>query len=105
MEEYEEEEEPGFFDIRFTRFISNTWISSIWVIVIVVHFLVAIGAAVYSSKVESLDMFLIVLFVISISLPFSRMALEFAVIFLRIETNTRESKEYLREIKELLAQK
>jgi len=30
---------PGFFDIRFTRFITNIYISVIWCIVIATHFL------------------------------------------------------------------
>jgi len=93
------------FDIGFTRFISNTWISIIWVIVIVVHCLGAIGATVYSFNVESPVPFLIALFAVPISLLFCRMVLELGVVFFRIESNTRESKEHLREIKELLAQK
>jgi len=96
---------PGIFDIGFTRFISNTWISIIWVILIIVHFLVAIGATLYSLNVGHPVPFLIASFAVPISLLFSRMALELEVIFFRIETNTRESKKYLREIKELLAQK
>ena len=99
------EQWPGFFDIGFTRFISNTWISIIWFIVIGVHFLAAIGAMICSAAVESPVPFLIALFAVPISLLFSRMALELEVIFFRIETNTRESKEHLREIKELLARK
>ena len=111
LEEYEEKKESsvifdiGFFDIGFTRFISNSWISIIWVIVIVVHILAMIGAAVSFAGEESPVPFLIALFVAPISLLLCRMILELEVIFFRIETNTRESKEHLREIKELLAQK
>ena len=93
------------FDIGFTRFISNAWISIIWVILIIAHFFGAIGAMIYSGNVDSPVLFLIALFAVPISLLFSRMALELAAIFFRIETNTRESKECLREIKELLARK
>jgi len=98
-------ESPGIFDIGFTRFISNTWISIIWVMLITAHFLAAIGATICSFYVGDPVPFLIALFAVPISLLFSRMALELEVIFFRIETNTRESKEHLREIKELLAQK
>jgi len=96
---------PGFFDIGFTRFISNTWISVIWVILIIAHFLAAIAAIAYSSHVGSIVPFLIALFAVPISLFSCRLGLELEVIFFRIESNTRESKECLREIKELLAQK
>jgi len=95
----------GLFDIGFTRFISNTWISIIWVILIIVHFLAAIGATYYSFNEDEPLLFLLALFAVPISLLLCRMSLELKVIFFRIESNTRESKEHLREIKELLAQK
>ena len=110
-------EKPGFFDIGFTRFISNIWISIIWAIVIVVHFfgfiLLLIGTGMIMASgdskapVAALSLSIVILGTagLSLSLLFCRMALELDVILFRIETNTRESKEYLREIKELLAQK
>ena len=97
-------EGTGIFDIGFTRFFSNTWISIIWGIVIGVHFLGVCVALYYLDK-DNWGVPLITLLATPISLLSWRMALELDVIFFRIETNTRKSKEYLREIKELLARK
>jgi len=99
---------PGFFDIGFTRFISNTWISIIWCIVIVVHFLGALGTVFYAFNMDGTTgviSLLVVPLLTAISLLFFRMCLELEVIFFRIESNTRETKEYLREIKEQLERK
>jgi len=89
---------PGIFDIGFTRFISNTWISIIWVILIIVHF---IGGVMFMSVAWSREdgsLFLTTLVTVPISLLLCRMILEVIVIFFRIESN-------MREIKELLAKK
>ena len=102
------EPSSGFFDIGFTRFISNTWISIIWCIVIIVHFLGAIGAMSYAFNTDGTTgviSLLAVPLITLVSLLSCRMALELEVIFFRIETNTRETKEYLREIKEQLGKK
>ena len=96
---------PVFFDIGFTWFISNTWISIIWCIVIAVHFLGALGTVFYAFNMDGTTgaiSLLVVPLVTAISLLFCRMGLELEVIFFRIESNTRETKEYLREIKEQL---
>ena len=96
---------PDFFDIGFTRFISNTWISIIWCIVIFVHFVGALGAMYYAFNTDGTlgaISLLVVPLITAISLLFCRMGLELEVIFFRIESNTRETKEYLREIKEQL---
>ena len=97
---------PGIFDIHFTRFISNTWISIIWVILIIAHF---IGGLMFVSIAGARDdgalLLIIALVAVLFSLLLCRMCLELNVIFFRIESNTRESKECLREIKELLAKK
>jgi len=93
----------GLFDIGFTWFFSNNWISIIWSVVIIVHFLAVLGATFYLFTANNLVPFLIaLLLVIPMSLLFWRMVLELEVIFFRIETNTHETKEYLREIKEQL---
>ena len=67
---------PGIFDIGFTRFISNTWISIIWVLLIIAHFLAAIGAMMFSFNAGSPVPFLIALFAVPTSLLFCRMYLE-----------------------------
>jgi len=105
---YPSASESGILDIGFTRFISNTWISIIWVILIIAHFLVAVGAifmAFNTDQTLGTISLLAVPLTALILLLSSRMALELAVIFFRIETNTRETKEYLCEIKELLGKK
>ena len=87
-------------DIGFTRFITNTWISFIWFLVIVVHFLGALGAMFYAFSIDGGAglLSLLVVPLTLLSLLFSRMALELDVVMFRIETNTRETKEYLRAI-------
>ena len=86
-----------FLDVGFTRFISNILISTIWAL--------AVMAAVVGTFYCFANGDLFVLPFISCSLIVIRLILETTVVFFRIETNTRESKEHLREIKELLAQK
>gem|GEM_PF-1197807 len=97
------EKNTGIFDIGFTRFISNTWISIFWVLLIIAHFSVAIGAMMFSFNAGSPVPLLIALFAAPISLLLFRMILELAVVCFRIESNIRESKNHLREIKELFA--
>ena len=93
----------GFFDIRFTRFITNTWISIIWVIVIIAHFIAPfVVCAVMANTVGGGAP--IVAFVLSVplallSLLFSRMSLELTIVLFRIESNTRATKERLEELK------
>ena len=96
---------PGIFDIHFTRFFENIYITIIWIIVIVAHFIAAIGAVFYSINVESAIPFLIALFAIPLSLLCWRMALELDKVVFRIEKNTRATKDLLREIKEQLGEK
>ena len=95
----------GIFDIGFTRFISNTWISIIWGILITAHIIGAVVCLFAALNNGDPRLFLVALVVVPVSLLLCRMSLELNVIFFRIESNTRESKECLREIKELLAQK
>jgi len=101
------EKSPGIFDIRFTRFITNVWISVIWVIIIVAHFftylcvifgmLISVGMAAQQggedtfagAMMVSLVMFLPVTVGLILSLLFWRMALELIIVIFRIETNTR----------------
>jgi len=100
---------PVLFDIGFTRFFTNILISIIWCIIIFAHFLGAFGAMFYafdSTDRTTRAIFLLAVPLITvISLLFSRMGLEFVAMCFRIEKNTRETKEYLREIKEQLGGK
>ena len=99
-------ETSGFFDIRFTRFITNTLISIVWAITVTITILVSlfcIGIALYSvSQGEATQEILAAAFVVPIAgvlfLLVVRMWLEFIIIVFRIETNTRN----LKEIKEIL---
>ena len=79
----------GFFDIGFTRFITNTWTSILWVLSIGTSFLgcgvailFAIGNGVY-----------ILLFIAPIAtalfLLFMRMSFEITIVLFRIETHLR----------------
>ena len=99
---------PGLFDIHFTRFVSNTWISVIWVIAIIVLFCGALSAIYWAFQVDEMTgmiSLVLVPLITAISLLFTRMALEFDKVVFRIETNTRETKDLLREIKEQLEKK
>jgi len=94
------------FDIRFTRFITTTWISIIWVFVIVLHFLAlgggVIGLALWSNAAQSSHYVteppFWLWFVLPIAVAFSllgfRMSLELMIVIFRIEANTRVAKEY-----------
>ena len=102
---------PGIFDIRFTRFITNVWISIIWVVVIVAHFLgygIAILVtitmvmnvasmvgvnSVFAGAIMLPSVVLLETVLFVLALIFSRMALEVIIVLFRIETNTRVLKE------------
>ena len=102
------EKSPGFFDIHFTRFISNTWVSVIWVIAIIVQFCGALSAIYWAFQADEMTgmiSLVLVPLITAISLLFTRMALEFDKVVFRIESNTRETKDLLREIKEQLGKK
>jgi len=75
------------FDIGFTRFITNVWISIIWIIVIIGH--CSVVPFVYFSLSDNL---LVALLLTLLSLLGSRMLLELIIVIFRIETNTRESE-------------
>ena len=102
------ERPPGFFDIHFTRFISNTWVTIIWVVIIIAHFLgalIAVFSAFNISGEVGMMAFLVTPLATALSLLFWRMALELDKVVFRIEKNTRETKDLLREIKEQLGKK
>ena len=103
-----------FFDIKFTRFITVAWISIIWILLIIAHF-IALAYGLYS--IVQWDMvarkgswgpppppaWLYVVYPILVtgSLLFTRMFLELMIVLFRNEANTRVTKEhYMRVMKE-----
>jgi len=114
----------GFFDIRFTRFITTTWITIIWVFLIIAHTLVLLfaeGALLYAlahsgssedhgyhgyhsyqgpSPLWLLFLMLLWPVIVAGSLVAFRMMLEIIIILFRTEGNTRVTKDYhLRKMK------
>jgi len=100
----------GFFDFGFTRFITNTWISFIWMLTVGITFLawglliLAWGLSIWFIISQGgkfavggfLMRFLMILvspLVAAIYLLFTRMGLEFMVVIFRIETHLRELKD------------
>ena len=90
---------PGFFDIGFTRFISNTWVSIIWVIDIIVACIVAVVGCVAGLVIgvnSEPAAFLLVLAAplgAVLWLLLSRMSLELAIVLFRIESHLRAMRE------------
>ena len=98
----------GFFDIRFTRFITNIVIPILWVITIIVHSLI-FGVVIYIAIMtarngEPLALFLYpvaAVIVLTISLLAWRLFFETIMVFQRIETHLRGIKDkHLPEIKD-----
>ena len=87
------------FDFGFTKFITNTWISFIWALIVVVHILIYIGGLpfvmIVTANSTALDVvsFFVFLIGIPLSLLFSRMSLEAVVVLFRIETHLRTISE------------
>ena len=95
----------GVFDIGFTRFFSNIYVSIVWVLIIIFHFcgaLSTIWGAFRMDEMTGVVSLVLVPLITVISLLCSRMTLEACKAFFRIEKNTRETKDLLREIKEQL---
>jgi len=90
---------PGFFDIGFTRFVTNVWISFIWIIIIMAHalgfitLLVRAGMMLAGGDDEaSLVAFLVMVsgtVGLLLSLLFTRIILEVIIVIFRIETHLR----------------
>ena len=84
---------PGLFDIGFTRFITNTWISIIWVLTIVLTFLGCVGAMVFGASNNAPELFIIAPIASLLSLLFMWMSFEVTIVLLRIETHLRTIRE------------
>ena len=95
----------GIFDISFTRFFENIYIPLLWVIILIFQFCGALSTiywAFYANQTAGMVSLIIVPLFTIILLLSSRMALEYLKITFRIELNTRETRDLLREIKEQL---
>ena len=105
------EESPGFFDFGFTRFVTNTLISIIWVLTVVLTLpfwgiMVLVGLYNMAQAQGEFD-FAIGLLTILLStfsavfgLLFTRIILELIIVMFRIETNTRTLKEWAERVGE-----
>ena len=84
---------PGFFDIGFTRFITNTWTSIFWVLTIVLAFLGCVGAMVFGASNNAPVLFIIAPIAAALFLLFMRMSFELTIVLFRIETHLRTIRE------------
>jgi len=80
---------PGFFDIGFTRFITNTWTSILWVLTIIFALLGCGGAMVFGAFNDAPVLFIIAPIAAALFLLFMRMAFELTIVIFRIETHLR----------------
>jgi len=83
-------------DIGFTKFITNTWVSIIWVLMIVVHgfvALAALGTAFVQDPMLGMVALIGVPLIACFSLLLCRIWLELVIVIFRIESNTRALKD------------
>jgi hypothetical protein len=102
LEQTSVEHSPGIFDIGFTRFVSNTIISIIWVICILAAVIACIGGVLVMMNGNAI-MGIAMILLAPIALLFIRMTLELEVVIFRIESNTRvlsRIEEHLRVLRE-----
>jgi len=94
------QESAGFFDFGFTRFITNTWISFIWIVIVVLAIFLCIAAVLAGlyrvSQGDHAGFVLAVLapIVTPLFLLFARMGLEGIIVLFRIETHLRSIREH-----------
>jgi len=89
-----DEKSPGFFDIGFTRFITNTWTSILWVLTIILAFVGCGGALVYAATNEAPILFLLAPIATVLFLLFMRISFELTIVLFRIETHLRTIREH-----------
>jgi len=80
---------PGLFDIGFTRFITNTWTSILWVLTIILALLGCGGAMVSGASNNAPALFIIAPIAAALFLLFMRMLFELTIVIFRIETHLR----------------
>jgi len=100
----------GFFDIGFTRFITNTLTSFLWVLTIILAIFGCGGAFVYAANNDEPILFLIAPIAAMLFLLSMRMAFELDIVIFRIEKHLRSVEkntetvsrieEHLRSIRE-----
>ncbi|GHT25758.1 hypothetical protein FACS18942_01610 [Planctomycetales bacterium] len=102
----------GFSDIGFTRFITPSWISVIWVICIVLNVISFLASFCFIGgmvKVTPNDDTGVIIFLLGtvvnvilhlLSLLFDRVFLELIIVVFRIEENTRGIRKNTRRIEE-----
>jgi len=96
------ETSPGFFDFGFTRFITNTWISFIWIVIVtltILVFCVAILAGLFTLSQGGVSpagvgIILLATIIAPLFLLFARMGLEGVIVLFRIETHLRSIREH-----------
>jgi hypothetical protein len=90
-----EGDSPGIFDIGFTRFITNTWTSILWILCIFFHILacvICVGVALFGGG-EAIVLVVVSPIATAISLLFFRMAFEMTIVIFRIESHLRVLRE------------
>ena len=87
LEHAAQQRSPGLFDIGFTRFITNTWTSILWVLTIILAFLGCGGAMVYGASNKVPVLFIIAPIAAALFLLFMRMTFELTIVLFRIETH------------------
>ena len=78
-----------FFDIGFTRFITNTWTSILWVLSIGTSFLGCGSAMLFAIAYEAYILLFIAPVAAALFLLFMRIAFEITIVLFRIETHLR----------------
>ena len=88
----------GFFDIGFTRFITNTWTSILWLLTIFLTFIGCGGAMVFGASNGAPALLFIAPIVAVVFLLIMRMSFELTIVLFRIETHLREIKENSKKV-------
>ena len=83
------------FDFGFTRFITNSWISFLWVLCVISFFIGSIGCVIgaFFNPPESLILLLAPI-ALALYLIVFRMMFEFTIVVFRIETHLRVIREH-----------
>jgi len=79
----------GIFDIGFTQFISNTWISILWVLIIILAILGCVITLLVAVFNDAPALLIIAPFAAALFLLLMRMAFELTIVVFRMETRLR----------------
>jgi len=95
-------DEIGLFDIGFTRFFTNIYISYIWILTIILTLLSYVVCLGFLFSIAGYNLgppgtvfvlFIVLTILVPISLLVERMSLEAIIVFFRIETHLRAIRE------------